>query len=158
MIKTRTTALGLGLAAVLAAAPFVADHEGVMLRTYMDPVGIPTACMGETDQTITVRERFSRDECMAVLGASLTEHAQGLAECVTTPLKPHEAAAVLSWTYNVGVGAACRSTLVRKLNAGAAPAEWCAELKRWNRAGDRVLPGLTLRREREFAMCTGART
>lgn len=155
MNKTRATALGLGLTAVLAATPLVIEHEGVVLRTYADPIGIPTACVGETDKAITARERFSRDECMAVMGASLAAHAEGLADCVSRPLKSHEAAALLSWTYNVGVAAACKSTLVRKLNAGEPPAVWCAELKRWTRAGGRELPGLVKRREAEYRQCMG---
>lgn len=140
------------LVVVLLAAPFVARHEGVVLRTYADPIGIPTACVGETDKEITLRQRFTRDECMAVMGASLLKHALELDRCVQRPLADHEAVALLSWSYNVGVGAACRSTLMRKLNAGE---PWCAELDRWVYAGGRKLTGLVKRRAEERAMCEG---
>lgn len=143
----------IGLLAVVLATPMVMFYEGVELRRYVDPVGIPTACIGETDTEVLVRERFSRDECVALLGASLAEHAQGVSACIQRPLAPHEAAAVLSWTFNVGVGAACSSTLMRKLNAGLPAEQWCPELHRWNRAGGRVLNGLTKRREAEYRMC-----
>lgn len=140
------------LVVVLLAAPFVLRHEGVVLRTYADPVGIPTACVGETDAEITLRQRFTRDECVAVMGASLLRHALELDKCVQRPVANHEAVALLSWSYNVGVGAACRSTLVRKLNAGL---PWCAELDRWVYAGGRKLSGLVRRRAEERAMCEG---
>jgi len=143
------------LVVVLIAAPFVAIQEGVVLRTYSDPIGIPTACGGETDKAITIRKRFTRDECISVMGASLYQHALELDRCIFVPLKENEAAAVLSWGYNVGTGAACASTLVRKLNAGQPASVWCAELTRWNRAGGRVLPGLVKRRAAERAMCEG---
>ena len=143
------------LVVVLVAAPFVALQEGVVLRTYADPVGIPTACAGETDKAVTLRARFSRDECAALLGASLLQHAQRMEACVFVPLKEHEAAAVLSWSYNIGTSAACASTLVRKLNAGAPPSEWCAEMTKWNRAGGKVLPGLVKRRAAESRLCLG---
>jgi lysozyme len=143
------------LVVVLVAAPFVAVQEGLILKTYADPIGIPTACGGETDAAITMRQRFTRDECVAVMGASLLQHAQRLEECVSVPVTEGQAAALLSWAYNVGTGAACGSTLVRKLNAGAPPSEWCAELSRWNKAGGRVLPGLVKRRAAERAMCEG---
>jgi len=143
------------LLTILVATPFVAKHEGVVLRTYADPVGIPTACGGETDRAITMRQRFTRDECMALLGASLHKHALELDRCITRPLAEHEAAAVLSFGYNVGTGAACKSTLVRLLNSGAPAATWCAELSKWTYAKGRQLPGLVRRRAAERAMCEG---
>ena len=141
------------LAVVLAATPLVVLYEGVVPGTYADPVGIPTACVGETDKEITsLRREFSRDECIAVMGASLYAHAVKLDECITRPIERHEAGAILSWSYNVGVGAACRSTLVRKLNAGE---PFCAELDRWVYAGGIKLRGLVRRRAAERAMCEG---
>jgi lysozyme len=74
---------------------------------------------------------------------------------VKAPLADHEAAAVLSWGYNVGVSAACTSTLVAKINAGAPAKEWCVELKRWVYAGGKKLRGLERRREAEYTMCIG---
>lgn len=143
----------IGLLAVVLATPMVMFYEGVVLKTYTDPVGIPTACIGETNSEVVMRDEFSRDECVALLGASLAEHAQGVSACVHRPLASHEAAAVLSWTFNIGVGAACSSTLMKKLNAGAPSSEWCPELKRWDKAGGKVLKGLTKRREAEYRMC-----
>lgn len=141
------------LAVVLLAAPFVAVHEGVILNKYADPVGIDTACAGETDpEVVGFKERFSRDECIAVMGASLYAHAVEIDKCIARPLERHEAAAVLSWSYNVGVGAACRSTLIRKLNAGQ---PFCAELGRWVYAKGFKLRGLVKRRAEERAMCEG---
>lgn len=145
------------LIVVLAVAPFVALKERVVLPRYMDPVGIPTVCAGETDRdVVNYRERFTRDECVAVLGASLYKHALELDKCVAKPLALGEAKAVLSWSYNVGVGAACKSTLMRLLNQGAPAAEWCKQLLRWNKAKGRTLLGLTIRRQEEYAMCIGA--
>lgn len=146
------------LAVVLLAAPFVATHEGVVLNRYSDPIGIPTACAGETDKEVVgFRAHFSRDECIAVMGASLMAHAVELDKCVKVPLARHEAAAVLSWSYNVGVGAACKSTLLRLMNAGEPAAQWCAQLKRWTMAGGKELRGLVKRRAEEYAMCMGWR-
>lgn len=148
----RTGKAGIAsLLVVMMAVPTVAVHEGVILAPYRDPIGIPTACVGETDvEVVSYRQRFTRDECMAVLGASLYQHALGMDQCIHRPLEPHEAVAVLSWSYNVGTGAACKSTLVRKLNAGE---PFCAELSRWTYAGGRQLPGLVKRRADERAIC-----
>jgi len=62
----------------------------------------------------------------------------------------------VSWAYNVGAGAACRSTLVKKLKQTPPDYEGaCRELLRWTYAGGRVLPGLVKRREKEYRMCMG---
>lgn len=139
------------LAVVLIAAPFVALKEGVVLGAYKDPVGIPTACVGETDKEIVgLKPLFSRDECVAVMGASLYAHALELEPCIKRPITREQAAAVLSWSYNVGVTNACGSTLVRKLNAGQ---PFCAELDKWVYAKGIKLRGLVSRRAQERHMC-----
>lgn len=144
---------GIGLAAVVLSIPVVVAFEGFFPKTYVDPVGIPTVCFGETDKTITMQERFTRDECYILLGASLQQHALGISKCIYVPMKDNEAAAILSWGYNVGVDAACKSTLIAKLNRGAPPNEWCPELKRWVFADGKKLKGLERRRDAEYAMC-----
>lgn len=141
------------LAVVLIAAPIVAVEEGVVLTRYQDPIGIPTACAGETDsEVVGLKPLFTRDECIAALGASLYRHALDVDKCIHRPIERHEAVAVLSWSYNVGAGGACKSTLVRKLNAGQ---PFCAELDKWVYAGGIRLNGLVKRRARERAICEG---
>ena len=137
------------------ATPVVTFYEGTVLYTYADPVGIPTACMGETGEHIRFGQRFTLDECRAMLSESLYAHAQGLDRCITAPLAPHEAAAILSWGYNVGVGAACRSTMVKMINAGAPPQRWCQQFDRWVYAKGFKLNGLVKRRAAERALCEG---
>lgn len=150
--------IGGTLAAVVAAtAPGVAYFEGVLPYTYADPVGIPTACAGETGAHIKFGQTYSIEQCMAMLDASLARHWAGLERCVDADVTINQASALLSWTYNVGVGNACRSTLVRLLNAGAEPDVWCHQLTRWTKArklGVLIeLPGLVKRRSAEMAMC-----
>ena len=141
------------VAVVLAAAPFVALQEGVRLEPYADPVGIPTVCVGETDRAVIgLKAHFSREECMAALGASLMQKAAELDRCVHVPLTDGQAVAVLSFGYNVGTQAACGSTFVKRLNAGEGRAA-CAELSRWVYARGIKLPGLVKRRAAERARC-----
>ena len=56
----------------------------------------------------------------------------------------------MSWAFNVGCGNVGSSSLVKRLNNAENPnvvAE--EELPKWNRAGGKVLPGLTRRRKAE---------
>ena len=99
---------------------------------------------------------YSQAECEAKLNSRLGQYLMELSNCVGAPLRRHEWAALLSWSYNVGTTAACKSTLIRKVNSGAAPAEFCAELKKWVYAGGKRVRGLVNRREAEYRMCMGA--
>lgn len=140
------------LAAIITACPLVAYFEGYMPKTYSDPVGIPTVCYGETDKdVINLKQVFTQQECTVALGASLANHAAAVSKCITQPIETRQAAALVSWSYNVGSGAACGSTLIKKLNSGQ---EFCSELKRWVFAKGVQLPGLVKRRAAEYKMCT----
>ena len=147
MKKPRVAAL----AVVLSASLGVIGFERVVTHRYSDPVGVATACVGETDaEVVGMKPLFQRDECVAVMGASLYAHALELEKCVKRDIKRQEAVAILSWSYNVGVGNACGSTLMRKLNAGQ---PFCAELSKWVYAKGIKLPGLVKRRAAERRMC-----
>lgn len=142
----------IGAAAVAVVVPFVAYREGTVQRTYLDPIGIITACTGHVDPTLRLGTVYTADQCREMLYVDLLKHADDL-ECVKVPLTDNQMAALLSFTFNVGRKQFCGSTLVRKANAGAAPAEWCPELKRWVLAGGRELPGLVSRRQAEYGLC-----
>ena len=84
----------------------------------------------------------------------MIKHEEGLRKCLKNPdaIPRKSYVSFVSWTYNVGVGAACRSTLVKKANAGDIEGA-CNELPRWNRAGGRVIKGLVNRRADEQRLC-----
>lgn len=70
---------------------------------------------------------------------------------VKVPLTAHQMGALVSFAYNVGMGALGSSTLLRLLNAGQYDAA-AKQFARWNKAGGRVLAGLTRRRAAEAAL------
>jgi GH24 family phage-related lysozyme (muramidase) len=66
---------------------------------------------------------------------------------------PNRIAALVSWAYNVGLGAVEESTLRRRILAGEDPAKVVAEeLPRWNKADGQPLEGLARRRAAEVAL------
>lgn len=142
-------------ALVISASTLVgiAIHEGYVGKTYLDAVGVPTIGFGET-KGVKPGQTTTPERALVQLLKSADEHAKGMISCIKVPLAQNEYDAYLSFTYNVGVGAFCRSTLVKKLNSqdydGA-----CAELLKWDKAGGKTLPGLTRRRQEEFKTCSG---
>ncbi len=138
-------------AAITLATPLVVRWEGTVLRGYKDPIGIVTACVGHT-KTAVLGRTYTQAECMALLKRDMQEHADEIAHCITRPLPVETHAAFISFAFNVGSAAFCRSTLLRKANAGDLVGA-CNELPRWNRAGGRELQGLTNRRMAERELC-----
>jgi len=121
--------------------------EGYRSVAYLDVAGVPTIGYGRTidvhmgDRTDEPNEdAWLRKHCAAIMLA--------IDQAVTVDLSQNQADALCLWTYNVGIAAMKRSTLVRKLNQGrygAVP----GELKRWVHAGGRVVSGLQKRRDLE---------
>lgn len=148
----RTKVIGGCLAAVLAiATPLTAMKEGLRLKAYLDPVGIPTICYGETEG-VRMGQVKSKQECDTILSVRLAYFAYEVQKEVSYPLPRETHAALASWTYNVGVGAMRKSTLMRFMREGKIM-HACNQLPRWNKAGGRVLPGLVKRREAERQLC-----
>jgi lysozyme len=149
--KTAGGIAGAGAAIALAITMLIAPWEGLSLKAYRDIVGVWTICFGET-KGVEPGDVATRAECEAMLAKSVKVYADGLDACVVPDLPQKTWAALISWTYNIGVPAACSSTLVKLLNAGKFEAA-CDQLLRWNRAGGQVVKGLTNRREAERELC-----
>ena len=141
----------IGAAAAALVVSTVAFYEGTVLRTYRDPIGIVTACTGHTGPELRMGQTFTKEQCTEMLYVDLLKHAQAL-ECVKRPMSDGQKAAFLSFSFNVGNGAFCSSTLVRKANAGDMPGA-CAELSRWTYAGGKQLLSLIKRRAAERKLC-----
>lgn len=147
----------MGLSASLSCAGgFIAVHEGYVPGTYVDPVGIVTACFGHTSHRLTLGMEMSEQDCLHLLADDLSKHNEQLMQAVHVPLTEQEHAAYLSFIYNVGAGSFRSSTLLKYLNAGLR-VEACNELPRWVKAtvlGVKVtLPGLVTRRAAERELC-----
>ncbi len=140
----------LGATAAAAALAIIGTWEGKSNDPYVDLVGVTTVCYGET--RVEMR-RYSNAECEDMLagavgdfGAAVLERNPNLRE------HPHALAAATSLTYNIGKSAYARSTAARRFAAGDI-AGGCAAIKMWNRAGGRVVRGLTNRRNAEYRLC-----
>lgn len=160
LVATPKRAAGTASAAVLAAAAaFVGPWEGERTEAYLDRIASPpvwTVCYGET-RGVQAGDRYTSEQCQAMLSEALGDYRTRLTACIPAlPDQPQGVqVALTSWSYNVGTGAACGSTLARLANAGDWPRA-CAELPRWNKAGGKVIAGLSNRRAAEMKICNDA--
>ena len=144
----------IGALTVRAAALVgIAVHEAYRPTAYLPtPNDVPTIGFGTTGG-VQMGDKITVERALVRLLADADRFQAQLKACIgDVPLYQHEWDAYVSWTYNVGAGAACRSTLVKKLQAydyaGA-----CKELLRWDKQAGRQLPGLTKRRAQEYRLC-----
>lgn len=166
--KTLASVVGIAAAAILF--DIIPKHEGVVHKGYLDPIGIPTKCMGDTRDVI-VGKIYTPAECLLSMESALINHAEPVLRC--TPVlkdRPEILAAAVSFAYNFGPIAYCTSSIAQNFNRG----DFATGCKRFNEGADgkpqwiyvkdkydpvakkwtyKSLPGLITRRAEERALC-----
>ena len=154
--------LRLSIAAIALSASGVVSitsSEGFTSKATIPTKGdVPTYGYGTTRKIdgspVRMGDTITRKQASELVNRDVSRFSAAIKRCVTVPLTQGEFDAYVSLAYNIGSGAFCKSTLVKRLNAGDY-AMACAEIKRWDKMGGRVLRGLTARRDREYRMCVG---
>lgn len=150
MNRVRVAALTLSASALIG----IAVHEGYRDTAYIPVKGdVPTIGFGTTEG-VKQGDRITVERALVRLLADASKFEQAVKRCAPVPMFQYEYSAYVSLAYNIGSGAFCRSTLVKKLNAGDYDGA-CKEILRWNRAGGKEVRGLTIRRQQEYVLCTG---
>jgi lysozyme len=129
----------------------LADLEGCRLRPYQCSAGVWTSGIGHTAGVTPARDITER-EAATNLVADVLSTERRLAVCAPVEMPQHVYDAVVSFAFNVGTGAACRSTLVYFLNEK----KWkqaCDQLPRWVYVRGVKSTGLENRRQREREYC-----
>jgi lysozyme len=139
-----------------ATKDLVKHFEGLRLRAYLCPAGIPTIGYGHTGG-VTLGDTITAEEAEELLEHDLHEAVTHVDRLIRVELNENQRGCLASFVLNLGATAFMSSTLRQRLNAGdydAVP----AQIRRWNKArhpttGDLiVLPGLERRREAEVAL------
>lgn len=134
-----------------AGLRLIKTFEGLVLTAYLCPAKVWTVGWGSTGPHVKPGMKISKQEAEDLLRDDLRRFEDGVESLVTVPLNDNQFSALVSFSFNVGLGALGGSTLLRLLNQGAYEAV-PAQLMRWNKAAGRVLPGLSRRREAEAAL------
>jgi lysozyme len=138
-----------------AGYELIKRFEGVRLVAYDDGVGVWTVGVGHT-KGVKRGDTITMAQVDQFLAEDLAEAEAAVNRCVKVPLEQCQFDALASWTFNLGGRALAGSTMLKRLNEGDKDSA-ADEMLRWNRAGGRVLPGLTKRRISErMLFLTGA--
>lgn len=144
-------AIGGAGAAIALAAAIIAPWEGRELRAYRDIVGVWTICYGET-RGVKPGQTATPAQCDAMLAKAVGEYEAAIRPCLPATLPNPTRAAFVSAAYNIGPAAFCGSSMSRRAKAGDLRGA-CDALLLWNKAGGRVVKGLSNRRAAERALC-----
>ncbi len=131
----------------------IKKFEGCELEAYQCSAGVWTIGYGHT-KDVEEGDTISKDQAEEMLVEELHEYENYVNEYVNVALSQNQFDALVSWVYNLGSSNLHASTMLKVLNSGdyeGVP----AQIKRWNKAGGKVLQGLIRRREAEALLFAG---
>jgi len=131
----------------------IKKFEGLELEAYRCAAGVLTIGYGHT-KGVTEGQKITKAEADELLVHELVEYEKAVNDAVTISIDQCMFDALVSWTYNLGPSNLNASTMLKVLNSGdydGVP----EQIKRWNKAGGKVLEGLIRRREAEALLFQG---
>ena len=131
----------------------IKKFEGCELEAYQCSAGVWTIGYGHTKE-VQKGDVWSQSHAEHMLEVELHEYESYINEYVTVALSQNQFDALVSWVYNLGPANLKVSTMLKVLNKGQYE-EVPAQMKRWNKAGGKVLEGLIRRREAEACLFKG---
>ena len=131
-------------------------HEGLRLKPYQCPAKLWTIGVGHLigdGKTLPPEwnRTFTKDECYALLAKDVAKFERGISKFVPVPLSQGEFDCLVSFSFNLGLGTFQRSTLRQALLRGDKIGAM-ESLRKYNKAGGKVLKGLDNRRKDEEAL------
>lgn len=158
-------------AAIDLVKSFEGIHDGdlavIGLQPKMCPAGIWTVGYGRALRSKTtnafLKGASGKAEALAkypaltvaqaetMLAFDLNDFSAKVQGLIKVKVNDNQFGALVSFAYNVGTGNLASSTLLKKLNAGDY-AGASVEFLKWDKAGGKILKGLTLRRTAEMTL------
>lgn len=132
----------------------IAEFEGLSLKPYMCPAKKATIGYGNTyykDGTkVTMLDKpITKEEAIKLLEIIVDSFAKQVSKLVTSPLNQNQINAIVSFTYNVGVGNLKNSTLLKLINKDHNQLAISNEFLKWINVGGEKSKGLERRRIKE---------
>ena len=131
----------------------IKHFEGCRLEPYRCSADVLTIGYGHTRNVIE-NMKITEDTAEALLQQDLKDFEDHVTSLSQVELNQDQFDALVSWTFNLGETNLKNSTLLKVLNENKHD-EVPAQIRRWNKAGGRVLEGLVRRREAEALLFEG---
>lgn len=156
MLNSKTSSLGKTKTISQNGINLIKSFEGLRLKAYDDGVGVITIGYGTTrypnGHKVQLGDTCTEKQAEQYLANDLVKFEKAVNDLIKVPVNQNQYDAIVSFTYNVGIGALSTSTALKLLNSGDYLG--CAKaLLSWNKGrvnGKLVeLGGLTRRRNAE---------
>jgi len=133
---------------------FVKAKEGLSLTAYLCPAKVWTIGYGNTSYETGIKvkqgDKISKERAELLFNNTFENFALQVKQLVfKSTLNDNQFSALVSFAYNVGIGALKSSTLLKKVKANPNDKTIANEFVKWNKGGGKVLAGLTSRRAKE---------
>lgn len=129
------------------------QFEGLSLNAYICPAGVPTIGYGntyyESGRKVQIGDSITKERAEKIFEWVADSFAIRVRQLVKKQLNENQFSALVSFTYNLGVANLKSSTLLKKVNVNPNDPTIFNEFLKWNKAGGKVLTGLTRRRQAE---------
>jgi lysozyme len=132
----------------------IQEFEGLSLVPYLCSAKVPTIGYGNTfypsGKKVTMQDApISLATAKWMLKETANKFALDVDKLIKSNINQNQFNALVSFAFNVGIGALGKSSLLRKVNINPNDPTIALEFSKWNKAGGRVLDGLTKRRLKE---------
>jgi len=132
----------------------IKSFEGLSLTAYLDGGGVPTIGYGSTmymtGEKVRVGDTITIDQAQMLLEWEIDNKAKVVnSQTIKCNLTQNQFDALVSFAYNVGVGAFSSSTMLKKIKINPNDISIRNEFMRWNKDNGKTIQGLTNRRIKE---------
>ena len=117
----------------------------------IDPPGVNTIGYGHIEN-VHIGDKITKIQAGVLLAKDLPRYEKQVERCIHVPMPGYRHGAIISFTYNVGGGALCKSSVARYINAGQTN-KGCDALLLYDKANHKVITGLQNRRKAERKLC-----
>jgi lysozyme len=135
----------------------IKEFEGLKLKPYLCSAQVPTIGYGSTYYENGTKVKLTdapitKERADALFKIVADDFAKRVVPLIKKPVTQNQFNSIVSFAFNLGVRALQNSTLLRLLNNNPNDANIAKEFLKWNKAGGRVVQGLTNRRIKESAL------
>src|SRR5690349_12958929 len=95
----------------------IKSFEGLELKAYEDSVGVLTIGYGSTGSHVKQGMVITKEQAEELLKRDVSRFERGVNDLVKVPLTQNQFDALVSFSFNIGLGNLKSSTLIRNLNA-----------------------------------------
>ena len=132
---------------------FLKSKEGLSLTAYLCPAGVWTIGYGNTfyeyGSKVKKGDTISKNRAEELFENILYKFSKEVKSLLKTELNDNQFSALVSFSYNVGIGNFSKSTLLKLVNINPSNPSIKNEFIKWNKGGGKTLYGLTIRRQKE---------